>query len=172
MKNLQQQSSQDTLRFSVLNKGGLWVMGQGLLILLFILLPSRPIPVPTQFPFLDLKLHWLVSLLFSLMALVLVGKGMLDLGRNLTPLPYPRDKGNLIQTGVYGIVRHPLYSGLLFFELAWSLYLLSWPHILAALALGLFLDQKANREEQWLLEKYPEYSQYRLKVKKLLPFVY
>jgi protein-S-isoprenylcysteine O-methyltransferase Ste14 len=34
--------------------------------------------------------------------------GARDLGRNLTPLPEPKPGGELVTTGVYARVRHPL----------------------------------------------------------------
>ena len=106
------------------------------------------------------------------LALWLLGKGLVDLGQSLTPLPYPRDDGSLIQTGVYGIVRHCLYSGVILLAIAGSIYWLSVPHLLAALILFMFFDAKASQEEKWLCDRYPEYPVYRQKVKKLLPFIY
>ena len=51
-------------------------------------------------------------------ALVLAGAtlsvaGLLRLGPNLTPLPYPKDCSELVEAGAYAIVRHPIYSGLI-----------------------------------------------------------
>ena len=105
-------------------------------------------------------------------AVWLLGKGLIDLGQSLTPLPYPRDDGRLIQTGVYGIVRHCLYSGVILLAIAGSIYWLSVPHLLASLILFMFFDAKASQEERWLCDRYPEYPVYRQKVKKLLPFIY
>lgn len=108
----------------------------------------------------------------AIAAFILIGKGLLDLGRNLTPLPYPKDDGALVQTGVYGVVRHPLYGGLILAAIAWALAQLSLSHLAAVVILFAVLDAKANREEIWLTEKYPEYCDYRQRVKKLIPFIY
>ncbi|NER03929.1 MAG: isoprenylcysteine carboxylmethyltransferase family protein, partial [Okeania sp. SIO3C4] len=35
-----------------------------------------------------------------------------------------------------------------------------------------FRDLKERREETWLSEKYPEYSDYQQRVKKLIPRIY
>jgi protein-S-isoprenylcysteine O-methyltransferase Ste14 len=43
----------------------------------------------------------------------LVVTGIANLGRNLTPLPFPKDGGELIQTGAHSVVRHHLYSGVI-----------------------------------------------------------
>jgi protein-S-isoprenylcysteine O-methyltransferase Ste14 len=97
---------------------------------------------------------------------------VLDLGRNLTPLPFPKASGSLVQTGIYGWVRHPLYGGLVLGALSWAIFHLSFSHLLGVLVLLLFFNAKADREETWLLQTYPEYAEYRTHVKKLLPWLY
>jgi protein-S-isoprenylcysteine O-methyltransferase Ste14 len=97
--------------------------------------------------------------------LALVGVSALHLGRNLTVFPRPKADGALTQTGVYGIVRHPMYGGVLLSALGWSLLRASLPGVILSLLLGLFFDRKARREEVWLVEKYPEYTEYRTRVR-------
>ena len=53
--------------------------------------------------------------------------GVGALGRNLTPYPKPREDARLVQHGIYAIVRHPLYSSLIFVVLGWALLWRSWP---------------------------------------------
>ena len=55
----------------------------------------------------------LTGVALLLAAASLVGRGFLDLGRNLTPVPRPRDDATLVETGVYRLVRHPLYGGII-----------------------------------------------------------
>ena len=43
---------------------------------------------------------------------ILAAKGLLDLRDALTPLPHPRDGAELVDTGSYALVRHPIYGGL------------------------------------------------------------
>lgn len=113
-----------------------------------------------------------IALVLALLAVYLMGKGLIDLGRNLTPLPYPRADGQLVQTGAYGLVRHPLYSGIVLAAISTTVWFLSLTHLIGAIALFALLDYKASREETWLSEKYPDYSTYRDRVKKLLPWLY
>ena len=110
--------------------------------------------------------------MLGLGALVLIIKGLIDLGKNLTPLPYPIDNGELVQTGIYGIVRHPLYSGGILTALGWTIFQFSLSHLIATVILVIFFDIKSSHEETWLVEKYPDYSDYRQKVKKLIPGIY
>ena len=98
--------------------------------------------------------------------------GVVGLRENLTAVPRPIEGGRLIDSGVYGLVRHPIYTGIVTAALGWGLATASPPALLAALLLGGFFDLKARREEAWLLAAYPGYSAYRVRVRKLVPFIY
>lgn len=153
-------------------RGEYLVLLQGILIAGFILVPVyRPAEWVIDAPGV-LYLCWGSALALGVGASILLLKGLLDLGHSLTPLPYPRDDGHLVQTGVYSFVRHPLYSGLIFAAVAWTVFQFSLSHLSAAAILFTFFDAKARREETWLTEKYPEYSDYQQRVKKLIPGVY
>lgn len=118
---------------------------------------------------------WLASLVGGVLffaGIVLAATGAANLGKNLTPLPRPNEKGTLIVTGAFRLVRHPIYGGITLIAFGWGLWLHSWLTILYALLLFAFFDIKSRREEQWLVEKFPEYAAYRKRVRKLIPFVY
>lgn len=149
-------------------RGEYLVVLQGLLLVGFVALPVQSIDVPPMAAY-SLKA---IALGLAAFATVLIGKGLLDLGENLTPLPYPREDGQLVQTGVYGIVRHCLYSGLILLAIAFTGWTVSLTHGIATLVLFIFFDRKAAKEERWLSEKYPNYSEYQTRVKKLLPWIY
>ena len=103
---------------------------------------------------------------------ILLVAGLVSLGRSLTPLPYPKDGAELIQTGPFALVRHPIYSGGLLLSLGWALYVQGWLTLGYVAALFVFLDVKSRREERWLTEKFPTYTVYQQRVRKLVPFVY
>jgi protein-S-isoprenylcysteine O-methyltransferase Ste14 len=98
--------------------------------------------------------------------------GVRDLGDALTPLPYPKDGAPLVQTGIYGHVRHPLYVGIIVGALGWALFAASLLALGFTVALAVFLDLKARREEVWLRERYPMYAHYARRVKRFVPGVY
>jgi protein-S-isoprenylcysteine O-methyltransferase Ste14 len=98
--------------------------------------------------------------------------GLIRLGRGLTPLPYPRDGADLIQTGPFALVRHPMYSGGIGLGVGWALYVRSWLTLGYVVALFVFLDAKSRREERWLAEKFSAYAAYQRRVRKLIPFLY
>jgi len=154
------------------NKGEYWFLAQGLLITIF---PFVPVYRPNWLQINSSNLlyfTWGVAAVLALSALVFLGKGFLDLGKQLTPLPYPKEDGELVQTGIYSLVRHPLYSGLIFLTLSWAIFQLSLSHLLAGLIIFIFLNAKASKEEAWLSGKFPEYAEYQQGVKKLIPWVY
>lgn len=103
---------------------------------------------------------------------IFAASGAFTLGKNLTPLPAPRENATLIITGAFRFVRHPIYSGIIFMAFGWALWSNSWLTIGYALMLSLFFDVKSRLEERLLEEKFPEYSDYRRNVWKLIPFVY
>jgi protein-S-isoprenylcysteine O-methyltransferase Ste14 len=150
-------------------RGEYWFLAQLLGFALFALLPQYPLMDRDKFiPWAQEGLMG-AALLLGCLGVIGVGKGLLDLGKSLTPLPYPRDDGELVTTGLYGMVRHPLYSGIILATAGWVLFTLSWPHALGWLALSLLLERKATQEERWLVQKYPDYEAYRQRVKKLIP---
>lgn len=96
----------------------------------------------------------------------------LHLGPNLSIFPRPIDNGTLVQGGIYALVRHPMYTGVLSLSLAWSLLWGSLPGLALVIALVILFDRKAAREEQWLTEKFPDYPTYCQRVRKLIPWLY
>lgn len=153
-------------------RGEYWVLGQILLFIGFILLPVYPVVSLDQFSPLGKYTSWGLTGLFSLIAALLLIWGGIKLGANLTPLPHPKDDGKLVTTGVYGVVRHPIYSGVIFLAIAHSCWRWSLTHAIGTVILLLFFDIKARKEESWLKNKFPDYNSYQSKVKKLIPWLY
>lgn len=98
--------------------------------------------------------------------------GLVGLRENLTAVPRPVADGRLVAHGVYGVVRHPIYAGIILAAVGWGLVTASPAALVVAVAIGLFFDLKSRREEAWLVEAYPEYAAYRERVRKLLPILY
>ncbi len=110
-------------------------------------------------------------------AMLLIGLGLLiwgswSLGANLTAMPQPKEQSVLIERGAFGLVRHPIYGGLMVWSFGWSLYTSSWVSLALALLLIILLAFKARLEEAWLLERYENYAAYRTRTKKFLPWIW
>jgi len=104
-------------------------------------------------------------------AALLVG-GILSLGSAFTPFPRPVSGASLHDRGLYALVRHPIYGGVLLLELGWALW--SSPVALVALGcLAALFEGKRRREEAWLVQTYPGYAAYRGRVRRrFVPFLW
>lgn len=99
-------------------------------------------------------------------------RGLLDLDEALTPLPHPRDGAQLVETGSYGLVRHPIYGGIVIAATGYALITASGLALAGAAMLLVFFRLKSGREEAWLRDRYPGYAAYAARTKRMLPFVY
>ena len=104
--------------------------------------------------------------------LVIVARGSLDLGSNLTPMPRPREGASLVESGVYRHVRHPIYVGVVTAALGWSVLTASWLAFALSVVLLGFFDLKARREERWLVDHVPGYEGYRRRTSRFIPGLY
>ena len=107
------------------------------------------------------------------LGLLLLVVAAIQLGASLTPFPTPREGQKLTATGAYALARHPMYGGGILIALGWTIVFATVVGLALTLALALFLDLKARREEAWLSECFGDYDAYRERTpRKLLPFVY
>jgi protein-S-isoprenylcysteine O-methyltransferase Ste14 len=113
-----------------------------------------------------------IGILLMLVGAAFLFGGAFRLGPSLTPLPYPRESGKLIETGPYRFVRHPIYAGGIVLAYGWALVVHGWLTLVYATVLLIFVEIKSTREERWLTEKFPEYGEYRRRVRKLIPFIH
>lgn len=83
------------------------------------------------------------------------------------------DKQNVVSTGLYGIVRHPMYAGAAILTAAMPLALGSLWAALPVLVVFAVLHWRIVDEEKFLLENLEGYKEYTSKVKyRILPAVY
>ncbi|CAB9507305.1 Isoprenylcysteine carboxyl methyltransferase (ICMT) family [Seminavis robusta] len=93
-----------------------------------------------------------------------------DLGdNNLTPFLAPVARGELITDGIYSKIRHPIYAGLMCLCAGFSILTTSAPRLVLTAILILLLNVKSDKEEEKLMEKYPEYAAYRVTTGKFYP---
>jgi protein-S-isoprenylcysteine O-methyltransferase Ste14 len=103
--------------------------------------------------------------------LVLAVRGIRDLRDALTPLPYPRADADLVETGVYARVRHPIYGGLVVAAAGWGLLTASPAALAGAVLLLGFFELKSRREEAWLEDRFAGYAAYRARTRRLIPWI-
>jgi protein-S-isoprenylcysteine O-methyltransferase Ste14 len=80
-------------------------------------------------------------------------------------------EGDLVTSGPYAYVRHPIYASILYFTWAgaldnFSLPACGWAALLTAGAVARML-----MEERLLAAHYPAYADYQRRVRRVLPFV-
>ncbi len=114
----------------------------------------------------------------TVVTMVLVGVGIVvgmiagaRLGGSLTPSPIPRASGQLATSGVYRLVRHPIYSALVLIGLGLAIRGASLWHGLVLAGLVVLLQLKARAEEAMLLKKFQGYASYAARVGRFFPGV-
>ena len=105
----------------------------------------------------------------AMMGLLLAVLALLQLRENLSPFPTPVSQGKLIQSGLYKKVRHPVYSGLLLFFFGYALSEESLLKLFMAFLLLFYF--KSGYEEKLLVERFPEYKEYKKHSYRFFPFL-
>ena len=108
---------------------------------------------------------YLLGCLIIIIASILLLLAIKDLGRNLSPLPRPKNNSNLITTGIYRFVRHPMYYSLIFISFGFFITKLSIYYLFLSISLGLLIKFKIDLEEQYLKNRFKSYLLYKNKVK-------
>ena len=83
------------------------------------------------------------------------------------------DNQTVVSTGLYGIVRHPMYTATIVMFLAIPLVLGSWPSFIIMLPYIPTIIHRINDEEQLLETELKGYTEYCQKVRwRLVPYIY
>ena len=112
------------------------------------------------------------------LGLVVFGLGLglaiwarVHMGRNWGAPMTRKDEPELVTTGPYRFVRHPIYSGILFAG-AGTAVALSWVWLIAVGVAGVYFLYSAIVEERFLTERFPDtYPLYKRSTKMLVPFI-
>lgn len=145
-------------------RGGWWVVAQVVLFsAAFALGLAGPRWWPWEAPFA------VVGVLVAVVGLAMTVIGIGSLGSAATPYPRPMADTTVRDSGIYRLVRHPIYGGGIVLLVGWALF--SRPlGLVGAAVLGLFFELKSRREERWLVEHDPDYKAYRARVRwKFIP---
>ena len=108
---------------------------------------------------------YLLGCLIIIIASILLLLAIKDLGRNLSPLPRPKNNSNLITTGIYRFMRHPMYYSLIFISFGFFITKLSIYYLFLSISLGLLIKFKIALEEEYLKNKFKNYLFYKNEVK-------
>ena len=108
---------------------------------------------------------YFVGFLIIINAFIILIVAIKDLGRNLSPFPRPINDSNLVTTGIYRFTRHPMYYSLLFISFGVFITKLSIYYLFLSTSLCLIIKFKIALEEQYLRNKFKNYSLYKNEVK-------
>jgi protein-S-isoprenylcysteine O-methyltransferase Ste14 len=95
------------------------------------------------------------------------------LGNRFSGLVAIQPEHTLVTAGIYGVIRHPSYLGLLLSAFGWALAFRSGLGVLLAAILIPIIVVRMNSEEQLLASQFgAEYADYRACTSRLIPGVY
>lgn len=122
--------------------------------------------------------HWLapmwmmqVAYLLQVIGIGVLAAGLVTLGKSLTAHPEPLAKAELKTGGIYALVRHPIYTGILFSAWGQSISSQSVNVGFLCVLLTALLMVKSRFEEALLREKFSGYLDYQRRVGRLIPLV-
>ena len=97
----------------------------------------------------------------------------IHLGRFWSNAITHKEDHRIIDTGPYGMVRHPIYTGLITAILATGIAVATWPALLGALLISFGEWQKARMEEGFLSAELgaEAYRRYSRRVPMIVPFL-
>jgi len=108
---------------------------------------------------------YFVGFLIIISSFIILFVAIKDLGRNLSPFPRPINKSNLVTTGIYRFMRHPMYYSLIFISFGVFIIKLSIYYLFLSISLVLVIKFKIALEEQYLNNKFKNYLLYKKEVK-------
>jgi protein-S-isoprenylcysteine O-methyltransferase Ste14 len=100
-------------------------------------------------------------------------RASVELGRHFRAQAIVTDDHELMTTGPYSVVRHPIYAGILGLAIATGLARASWTRLaLGVVMFCLGTEIRVRVEESLLRERFPEaLRDYQRRVKAYIPFV-
>jgi protein-S-isoprenylcysteine O-methyltransferase Ste14 len=110
------------------------------------------------------------AIILALTSLALMGWTLLhNRVGNFNVRPMPKAEGQLVTSGPYHWIRHPMYTAALLgaSAMVWTGDFL--PGLLLWFALANVLLLKSRLEERWMVVQHPDYADYMRRSKRFLP---
>jgi protein-S-isoprenylcysteine O-methyltransferase Ste14 len=116
--------------------------------------------------------RWVGFLLYSVGGVLRLAP-VFVLGRRFSGLVAIQREHRLVTNGLYGVIRHPSYLGLIVSVLGWACAFRSGVGVAIAMLMLLVLLARIEAEERLLSETFgAEYDAYRARTWRLAPYVY
>jgi protein-S-isoprenylcysteine O-methyltransferase Ste14 len=112
-----------------------------------------------------------IGLFLFALGLVFAVWARIHIGRNWGTPMTQKDEPELVTSGPYHLVRHPIYSGILLGGVG-TATALSWLWLIAVALAGVYFIYSAMVEERYMTNQFPDkYAVYKRSTKMLVPFV-
>jgi protein-S-isoprenylcysteine O-methyltransferase Ste14 len=113
-----------------------------------------------------------IGLFISIVGAFIACWSRYKLGNNWSLSVQKKENHELIQTGIYKIIRHPIYSGLLLLFIGNCIVVGDYRGIIAIVIVFISFWYKLKKEEKLLIETFGEkYIEYKKQTKALIPFL-
>ena len=110
-----------------------------------------------------------VALCFFGIALAIWAR--LHLGRNWSPAPALKEEHELVTSGPYRLIRHPIYTGIILAMLGSALASPAWLVVLVIFTV--MFVWRVHVEEKLMMQQFPDtYPQYKKRTWALVPYVW
>jgi len=112
--------------------------------------------------------YMLITIQF--LAIILMVWARIKFGRRSFHAGANPTEGGLVVTGPYKFIRHPIYASILYFLWAGVFSHLSIVNLIVAMVGTVGISVRIYSEEHLLILRYPEYTDYAVRTKRIVPF--
>jgi protein-S-isoprenylcysteine O-methyltransferase Ste14 len=165
-RNVKATRRRESLASLLLNRVFIWLAAA------LLAFPNLPVPwLNERFLPVTMAAYW-VGFVMLAIGLSFTVWARVYLGRNWSGTVTLKQEHELVRTGPYHLVRHPIYSGLLLAILGTAIAIGEWRSLFAFVSVAVGFSFKMKVEERFMEETFlDEYRRYRAEVPALIPFV-
>lgn len=155
-----------------IRKGGWQRQGSRLLVIIVTLIIVSSVPGIRKIGFQNNPIWGVLGIIVCLIGFGIAVWARRHLGRNWGMPMTLKENHELVTSGPYQYVRHPVYSGVLLAMLGSALGG-GFPWLVTSVVLGIYFVYSAKTEERIMEEQFPDqYPEYKKRTKTLIPFVW
>jgi len=112
------------------------------------------------------------GVVFCIAAIFIRIKGQLDLGSGFSTRIEKQENHHLVTRGLYSIIRHPLYLAIILLLAGINLMLSAFYSWIFFIINAYTLKIRIDKEEEFMIKNFSEYSNYMKWTKKIIPFIW
>ncbi|MDX1765944.1 MAG: isoprenylcysteine carboxylmethyltransferase family protein [Candidatus Saccharimonadales bacterium] len=131
----------------------IWVFAQLILFALYVLLPDSK-----NFDY--FAINQVLGPIMAVTGLFIGARAAYDLRKSLSVAPRPTPGSSLIQAGIYGYIRHPMYTAVWLTTGGYAAFDGSLTKMIMSAILVVFFVLKSRHEEKLLMARYKDYDEY------------